>query len=435
MLKSKPVENIQSKKMENEESHPKVVCCPDNREKKRRRQSCLLLTAIGVELQGREREVERVKREADMKLANVWHQLLYLQGSLARERVRLGEALQDKENIIQSQRQEIQHLRSAVVRQKEEKKDSEENEKRPEVQHASSQTYGRGGSFRRQKRERLPAQASSSTDESSPGSTPRQVRHPGEGEAPGLARGGLKFTKSSERPKVRLENRKSADLEIRLNSKSDDEEVKGSIEEEGGTVRGILKAVSSPSKPPVPSRSRVNAVLGVRSRDSGNSSLDSSDPGSSLEWKLSVRSTIPTRRPEGQGAPPPPPRRSKSYERPQQEPRQGGSSNYFEEYDLSGMDVESSSQGKRVSFERDQGALPLRKLPSVPILSQITDEPDPAQAYSQGTFSAHDGDGVRDLQSIRGHLDTFSVLSQLLSDSKFHGETPAHPLPGRKFYF
>merc|ERR1719180_137736 len=89
-----------------------------------------------------------------------------------------------------------------------------------------------------------PPQASSSTDESSPGCTPRQVRHPGEGEAPGLARGGLKFTKSSERPKVRLENRKSADLESRLNLKSADEEVKGNIEEEG-TVRGILKAVST----------------------------------------------------------------------------------------------------------------------------------------------------------------------------------------------
>jgi len=276
-----------------------------------------------------------------------------------------------------------------------------------------------------------PAQASSSTDESSPGCTPRQVRHPGEGEAPGLARGGLKFTKSSERPKVRLDNRKSADLENWLNLKSGDEEVKGNIEEEG-TVRGILKTVNSLSKPPVPSRSRVNAVLGVRSRDSGNSSLDSSDPGSSLEWKLSVRSTISTRKPEGQGAPPPPPpRRSKSHERPQQESRQGAFSNYFEEYDLSGMDVGSSSQGKRVSFEGEQGTLPLRKLPSVPILSQITDESDPAQALSQ----AYDSDGVRDLQRIRGHLDTFSVLSQLLSDSKFHDGTPANPLPGGKFYF
>ena len=105
------------------------------------------------------------------------------------------------------------------------------------------------------------------------------------------SRGGLKFTKSSERPKVRLENRKSADLESRLNLKSGDEEVKGNTEEEGnfflvkvlfiknvltifvpydpvfhpsGPVRGILKTVISPSKPPVPSRSRVNAVLGVR---------------------------------------------------------------------------------------------------------------------------------------------------------------------------
>ena len=48
-----------------------------------------------------------------------------------------------------------------------------------------------------------------------------------------MSRGGLKFTKSSERPKVRLESRKSADLESRLNLKSGDEEVKGSIEEEG----------------------------------------------------------------------------------------------------------------------------------------------------------------------------------------------------------
>ena len=47
------------------------------------------------------------------------------------------------------------------------------------------------------------------------------------------SRGGLKFTKSSERPKVRLENRKSADLESRLNLKSGDEEVKGNTEEEG----------------------------------------------------------------------------------------------------------------------------------------------------------------------------------------------------------
>jgi len=417
--------------MENEENPAKVVCCPDNREKKRRRQSCLLLTAIGEELQGREREIERVKREADLKLAHVWHQLLYLQGSLARERVRLGEALQDKENIIQSQRQEIQHLRSAVLKEKKkvEESGSKQEEKRPEVRSTSSQTHGRGGSFRRQKRER-PAQASSSTDESSPGCTPRQVRHPGEGETPGLARGGLKFTKSSERPKVRLEHRKSADADNRINMKTGAEEVKGNEEE--GPVRGILKPASIPSKPPVPSRSRVNAVLGVRSRDSGNSSLDSSDPGSSLEWKLSVRSTIPTRRPEDAKAPPPPPRRSKSYERPQQDSKQGGFSNYFEEYDLSSqMDAESTVQGKRVSFEGEQGSLPLRRLPSVPILSQIDRKTDSPQAFPQ----ARESDSVKELQNIRGHLDSFSVLSQLLSDSKFCGETPAQPQPGGKFYF
>ena len=54
-------------------------------------------------------------------------------------------------------RQEIKQLRSAVVRKKEEKRfeeTKEKIEKRPEVRNTSSQTYGRGGSFRRQKRER-----------------------------------------------------------------------------------------------------------------------------------------------------------------------------------------------------------------------------------------------------------------------------------------
>ena len=84
------------------------------------------------------------------------------------------------------------------------------------------------------------------------------MRHPGEGETPGLARldkvllflkdfasksnqethfswivsrGGLKFTKSSERPKVRLEHRKSADADNRINMKTGAEEVKGNEEE------------------------------------------------------------------------------------------------------------------------------------------------------------------------------------------------------------
>jgi len=426
--------------MEIEDSRLKVVCTPDSREKKRQQQSCLLLAAIGEELQERDREVERVKREADLKLAHVWHQLVFLQGSLTKERVRLGEILQDKENIIQSQRQEIQQLRNSVLRQKEklEKKPSEEKkyseEKKPELRNSGCQTHGRGGSFRRQKRER-PTQASSSTDESSPGCTPRQARHPGEGEATSLARGGLKFTKSSERPKVRLEQRKSPGSENRLILKSGDEELGGNVEEEE-TTRGILKSRSRLSKPPVPSRSRVNAVLGVgvRCRDSGNSSLDSSDPSSSLEWKLSVRSTIPARRSEeSQRAPPPPPRRSKSYERPQQDPDEGGFSNYFEEYDLAHMDVDSSTmKGKRVSFEGEQTATSLKKLASVPILSQIDDKTNIFGMSSE----ASNCDSAGDFQIIRGRLDSFSVLSQLLSESNLHPESSACPLPPEdKFYF
>ena len=51
-------------------------------------------------------------------------------------------------------RQEIQQLRNSVLRQKEklEKKPSEE--KKPELRNSGCQTHGRGGSFRRQKRER-----------------------------------------------------------------------------------------------------------------------------------------------------------------------------------------------------------------------------------------------------------------------------------------
>ena len=57
-------------------------------------------------------------------------------------------------------RQEIQQLRNSVLRQKEklEKKPSEEKkyseEKKPELRNSGCQTHGRGGSFRRQKRER-----------------------------------------------------------------------------------------------------------------------------------------------------------------------------------------------------------------------------------------------------------------------------------------
>lgn len=172
----------------------------------------------------------------------------------------------------------------------------------------------------------------------------------------------------------------------------------------------------------------------MRCRDSGNSSLDSSDPSSSLEWKLSVRSTIPARRSEeSQRAPPPPPRRSKSYERPQQDPDEGGFSNYFEEYDLAHMDVDSSTmKGKRVSFEGEQTATSLKKLPSVPILSQIDDKTNIFGMSSE----ANNCDSAGDFQNIRGRLDSFSVLSQLLSESNLHPESSACPLPPEdKFYF
>ena len=154
----------------------------------------------------------------------------------------------------------------------------------------------------------------------------------------------------SERPKLKQTN----------SSGSTTEEVKG--------PKGILKAgvVTKGSKPPVPSRHKVNEMLGAGQlagagagqgrasssfRDSGNSSLDSSDPSSSMEWRLSVRCTTTTTattnninnnnntkgetggcgpqqltgssiaaaaapRLEKKGKPPPPPRRSKSYERP-----------------------------------------------------------------------------------------------------------------------
>ena len=127
----------------------------------------------------------------------------------------------------------------------------------------------------------------------------------------------------SERPKLKQTNSNS------------------SVSEETKGPKGILKSppplkgVLCPGgvKPPVPSRNKVNEKLELRSeerlgterpqrtasgsssdsapgprvtsearrirgqgglsRDSGNSSLDSSDPSSSMEWRLSVRSTIP----------------------------------------------------------------------------------------------------------------------------------------------
>ena len=112
-------------------------------------------------------------------------------------------------------------------------------------------------------------------------------------------------------------------------------------------------------------------------RDSGNSSLDSSDPSSSIEWKLSVRSTLGPRQ-EKKTKPPPPPRRSKSYERPINNNNTSTVNNNnpdiqsnYEEYDLSHM-METSNKvtggRKKVSFQEEQPGS-LRKMPSTPSLT------------------------------------------------------------------
>ena len=177
------------------------------------------------------------------------------------------------------------------------------------------------------------SQESSSTEDSSPGSTPKQrcqaVRtlsaemasdtNADRQNNTSLSR--QKLIKCSERPKLKQANSN------------------GSCPDETKGPRGILKPpitsgnviVSQQSgvKPPVPSRNKVNEMLKIDERlgshppcrtssasssdtassgpgdkagvarirytchrDSGNSSLDSSDPSSSIEWKLSVRSTM-----------------------------------------------------------------------------------------------------------------------------------------------
>ena len=148
----------------------------------------------------------------------------------------------------------------------------------------------------------------------------RQVRHPGEGEAPGLARSS-KFqlypptiisyqyvsntchglvaggawsspkAASGQKSDLKIESRliwrtgwiwslrmKKSKSTLRRKVASTFTSYNWSLQnlwhmtapvylDLTGMVRGILKAVSTsiPSKPPVPSRSRVNAVLGVRS--------------------------------------------------------------------------------------------------------------------------------------------------------------------------
>lgn len=129
-----------------------------------------LIAAVGAKLKEKEREVQKVQSEKDVALSYICQQLFYLQGNMTREQVRVAQLLQDKENIIQSQRQEIERLRMAVA--------------------AGPRLHG---SFRQYKRERAaaigghkavgpvqvsnsgsPCQISTSTDESSsPSAQPR----------------------------------------------------------------------------------------------------------------------------------------------------------------------------------------------------------------------------------------------------------------------
>eukprot|EP00090_Calanus_glacialis_P025163 TRINITY_DN3917_c0_g1_i1.p1 TRINITY_DN3917_c0_g1~~TRINITY_DN3917_c0_g1_i1.p1 ORF type:complete len:533 (-),score=62.91 TRINITY_DN3917_c0_g1_i1:490-2049(-) len=368
------------------------------------KKSRLLILAIADKLNEKEVEVVKIRREADLKMSQIWHQLLFLQGNLSKEQLRLSQLLQDKENIIQSQRQEISKLRLAV-------------ETAEKVNSVNQAAKNNNGSFRRAKRERNsvtknPQHASSTDDSSSsPSSTPkprqliRQLsndnKDPLDKQSKELLSASVsltrqnKFTKGSERPKLKSTNSTGS--------------ATPTTTDENKSPKGILKQSSNPAtpvqpqiKPPVPSRSKINEKLkggcissddcaggrftnyrGLSSRDSGNSSLDSSDPSSSMEWKLSVRSTIPIHnnnlsipRQETRVKPPPPPRRSKSYERPSNLESSPDIQKNFEEYDLSFMDTDRSliKNVKRVSFQDYESTpmRPLRKMPSFPILATET---------------------------------------------------------------
>ena len=408
---------------------------------------------------------------ADLKLSQIWHQLLFLQGNLSKEQLRLSQLLQDKENIIQSQRQEISKLRQAV-----------ENAEKVNSMNQAAKTNN--GSFRRAKRERNSVtknpQHTPSTDESSssPGSTPKQRQlirqlssnntEQNEQQTKDLQSAGVnltrqnKFTKGSERPKLKSTNSTGS---TQSNTVDENKSPKGILKQSTNTTTAPTQ---SQVKPPVPSRSKINEKLkgailstdesgggrftnyrGFSSRDSGNSSLDSSDPSSSMEWKLSVRSTIPLHnispsitKQETRAKPPPPPRRSKSYERPTNlEPTPDIQKN-FEEYDLSIMDNDRGGLGKnvkRVSFQDCSSTpiRPLRKMPSFPILAtetlfsdnslNLSHVPSPSPIKHQDgpqTFSSFINNPSSSqkteaptLENLRGRVESSSVISKLLKDS------------------
>ena len=200
---------------------------------------------------------------------------------------------------------------------------------RSEIAEKSSSNITRSsagnGSMRRMKRSHVVTQAESSSTEvdSSPGSTPRQRTPlsrslssevaPDSGDRQSVNNVSLarqKLIKSSERPKLKQSNSNSSVV-----AEDNTAGPKGILKSHQSGVKNVSGYnVSAVVKPPVPSRNKVNEMLksgasrthssvssgsdtsgdtGRRhqSRDSGNSSLDSSDPSTGLEWRLSVRSS------------------------------------------------------------------------------------------------------------------------------------------------
>jgi len=466
--------------------------------RQRSHRSRLIILNLVDRVREREQQVEEVRRESDDKLSQIWQQLVNLQSNLSKEQTRLSHILQDKENIIQSQRIEILQLRDDLKGIK---------SGQLIISHETD-TLKSNGSVRKFKRERNSIRRSkkhsegkSSTDEksgSSPDSTPKEknrvltcqysLDHNESGERTlsqqkrrssnlegvdqmKAVMRQAKFIRGSERPVLKTMNLQDYQVEDR------------------STENGVKEGEESDLKPPVPSRSRINEKLKARgvspgstnttpkrrellspsqsSPDSGNSSLDSSDPSSSLEWRLSVRSTLPTKpnlitnnntfsyyhlnaTKRSKNTPPvgpkphnnvkvkPPPiyRRSKSHERPNMQ--QGiilrenkglhppSMQSNFEEYDLSAIDLVERSESKptkKVSFSseempregriQDLTSKPLlKKMPSYSSLI-ITKKPD------TGLFPSRNDkpETVESVVNIETDLAPDSVIRKLLNEN------------------
>jgi len=502
--------------------------------KMKSKRSRLLIVAIADKLNEKEMEIVKIRQECDLKLSTIWQQLLLLQGNLNKEQLRLNQMLQDKENIILSQRQEILRLKTTL----------ELAEKSSNIVSNITSKVNTSGSFRRGKRSHVSShvsaghaaaeQPSSSTDDSSPGCTPKQrtpghvshvarsrdqdsTDHSQDSKNVNLSR--QKLIKGSERPKLKQTNSNSSVVE---DTKSPKGILKSatpikSIITTGGVVKPpipsrnkvneMLKSddrlntshvyrnisdSSTDQPPPVPQRSSssdsamasrsssgtsVDTTVDTRSRwgnpvsvsrDSGNSSLDSSDPSSSMEWRLSVRSTIPIHnncnnnvdekvvpdtKSQRKTKPPPPPRRSKSYERPNNSVTNTGPDiqENYEEYDLSTMDnvsVSSRQNVKKVSFQETIPATgSLKRMPSHPDIPTYQhhnnqSSSSPPQVPARNIFFTSSKDNQTPLsfssfksdpkpkvyeKSLIQNFDSSSVLGKLLKDSMIASNVVQEP--------